>query len=114
MSSKKIKYLLEERGRFYYQRKVPKLLVRHLGITRWHNPVGEDFAQAVELVSQMRREHDALILQVRENPDTLTQLRRKREVVERDREPRWRLDRLFWATEKAAQLSTTIVGRNSS
>lgn len=34
----------------------------------------------------MRRERDALILQVRETPDTLTQLRRTREVVERDRE----------------------------
>ncbi|MCK4862165.1 MAG: hypothetical protein KAS85_09670, partial [Rhodobacteraceae bacterium] len=86
MNSKEIKYLLEERGRFYYQRKVPKSLAYHLGITRWHQPVGEDYTAAIERVSQIRREHDALILQARENPETLTQLRRKREVVEQDRE----------------------------
>ena len=34
----------------------------------------------------MRRDHDALILQVRNNPDILTQLRRKREAVEQEGE----------------------------
>lgn len=86
MNSKKIKYLLEERGCFYYQRRVPKSLAYHLGIARWHKPVGQDYTVAIERVSQMRREHDALIIQARENPETLTQLRRKREVVEQDRE----------------------------
>jgi len=34
MSSKKIRYLLEERGRYYYQRKVPKALVHALKMDR--------------------------------------------------------------------------------
>ncbi len=50
----KIKYLLEERGHFYYQSKVPKSLVYHLEIARWHNPVGEDYTQAIGLVERER------------------------------------------------------------
>ncbi len=39
MTAEKIRYLLHEKGRYYYQRKVPKALLYYVGQTRWHIPV---------------------------------------------------------------------------
>ena len=58
MTTKKIRYLLEERGRFYYQRKVPKALVHAMKMDRWHLPVGSDHETATDRVKELKKEHD--------------------------------------------------------
>ncbi len=80
MSSKKIRYLLEERGRYYYQRKVPKTLVHALKMDRWHLPVGGDFETATDRVKAYKREHDGLIAKAKSDPDFLIALRRDGEA----------------------------------
>ena len=80
MSSKKIRYLLEVRGRYYYQRKVPKALVHALKMDRWHLPVGGDFETATDRVKDYKRQHDALIEKAKSNPDFLISLRRDGEA----------------------------------
>lgn len=86
MADKKIRYLLEERGRFYYQRKVPKALVHSLKMDRWHIPVGADFETATDRIKELKKEHDALIAQAKADPDKLIDLRRVSEARVRAKE----------------------------
>jgi hypothetical protein len=79
MTSKKIRYLLEEKGRFYYQRKVPKALLFYVGQSRWHIPVGNTFDGAQTAVAKLRAEHDALIAKAKSEPEERTRLRRAME-----------------------------------
>lgn len=80
MTTKKIRYLLEERGRYYYQRKVPKALTHALKADRWHLPVGSDFETATDRVKDLKKEHDALISKVKADPSILVTLRREGEA----------------------------------
>ena len=80
MTTKKIRYLLEERGRYYYQRKVPKTLTHALKMDRWHLPVGSDFETATDRVKDLKKEHDALISKVKADPSILISLRREGEA----------------------------------
>ena len=50
ISTKKIRYLLEEKGRYHYQRKVPVHLQQALKMDRWHLPVGSDFETATDRI----------------------------------------------------------------
>jgi len=86
MSSKKIRYLLEEKGRYYYQRKVPKALLYYVGFQRWHIPVGKTFDGAQIAVAKLRAEHDALIAKAKAEPEERTRLRRAKEDREADRQ----------------------------
>lgn len=80
MTAKKIRYLLEERGRYYYQRKVPKALTHALKMDRWHLPVGSDFETATDQVKELKKKHDSLIAEVKADPSILVTLRREGEA----------------------------------
>lgn len=54
MTAKKIRYSLEERGHFYYQRKAPTALEHYIGSSRWHIPVGGTFDAAQTAVAKRR------------------------------------------------------------
>jgi len=59
---RKVRYLKIDRGRFFYQRRVPKHLQRILGQEKWQLPCGDvHYAKAVQLVVLWSEEHDELI-----------------------------------------------------
>ncbi|NQW14862.1 MAG: hypothetical protein HQ479_11475 [Rhodobacter sp.] len=76
MTTKKIRYLLEQKGRYYYQRKVPKALTHALKKDRWHLPVGGNFETATDSIKNLKRQHDALIAKAKADPSFLITLRR--------------------------------------
>jgi hypothetical protein len=60
-----VRYLKLDRGRYFYQRRVPKHLQRPLGITFWRRPCGDvEYPKAVQLVVTWAEEHDALIAEL--------------------------------------------------
>ena len=66
-SRETVRYLKVDRGRYFYQRRVPKHLQRPLGLTFWRRPCGDvDYSKAVQLVVTWAEEHDALIEQLRD------------------------------------------------
>jgi len=79
MTAEKIRYLLHEKGRYYYQRKVPKALVYYVGQSRWHIPVGDTFDGAQTAVAKLRGLHDELIAKAKSDPDERARLRRAKE-----------------------------------
>ena len=71
----KIPYLKIDRGRYFYQRRVPQRLHAHLGIRRWQLPCGDvSYSKAVQMVVTWAEEHDQLIADLR-NPDRLRKAR---------------------------------------
>ncbi|MEP3784133.1 tyrosine-type recombinase/integrase [Ascidiaceihabitans sp.] len=67
----KVPYLKTDRGRYFYQRRVPGKLQAHLGIRRWQIPCGDvSYSKAVQMVVTWAEEHDELIADLR-NPDRL-------------------------------------------
>ncbi|MGR3677348.1 MAG: hypothetical protein ACU0AZ_05090 [Paracoccaceae bacterium] len=67
----KIPYLKIDRGRYFYQRRVPKRLQAHLGFKRWQIPCGDvSYSKAVQLIVTWAEEHNELIAELR-NPDEL-------------------------------------------
>jgi len=67
----KIPYLKIDRGRYFYQRRVPLKLQAHLGIRRWQLPCGDvSYSKAVQMVVTWAEEHDELISNLRD-PDRL-------------------------------------------
>ena len=82
MPPKTVKYLKEDRGRFFYRRRVPKQYHKTLGITVWTEPCGDvSYAKAVSLVTGWAEEHDALLAELK-NPQTQTETRRSTESAE--------------------------------
>jgi hypothetical protein len=82
MSPPKIPYLLFERGRYYYQRKVPLDFHDVIGIKKWREPVGADPLSAVDRVRTLAKEHDALLSLLKdpeERRDHKAQARRSQE-----------------------------------
>lgn len=78
----KVPHLLSERGRYYYQRKVPLNAQDAVGFKKWREPVGADIGPAIDRVRELTKEHNDL-LQRLENPedrrDFKTNQRRQRE-----------------------------------
>lgn len=67
----KVPYLKIDRGRYFYQRRVPQKMQAHLGIRRWQLPCGDvSYSKAVQMVVTWAEEHDELIADLR-NPDRL-------------------------------------------
>jgi integrase len=89
MATGKIPYLLFERGRYYYQRKVPFAFHDVIGIKKWREPVGANHLLAVDRVRVLAKEHDAL-LDLLKNPDERrdhkARARRTKETLKNARE----------------------------
>lgn len=83
----KVRYLKVDRGRYFYQRRIPQRFQRTLGQTFWRKPCGDvDYAKAVQLIVTWAEEHDELIASL-SNPNTLAKEHNKatRRVKERQR-----------------------------
>lgn len=78
----KVPHLLSERGRYYYQRKVPLDAQDVVGFKKWREPVGADLGAAIDRVRELTKEHTELLRRL-ENPeerqDFKTRQRRHRE-----------------------------------
>lgn len=89
MTSAKIPHLLFERGRYYYQRKVPLDFHDVVGTKKWRQPLGAEYLPAVDRVRSLTKEHDAL-LQSLQDPEkrrdrkTATRRTREAEQLEKD------------------------------
>lgn len=69
----KVPYLKIDRGRYFYQRRVPQKMQAHLGIRRWQLPCGDvSYSKAVQMVVTWAEEHNELIADLR-NPEKLRQ-----------------------------------------
>lgn len=74
--------MLIERGRYFYQRKIPLELQPAVGRKKWRSPLGQDFDQAYEKLRDLAKEHDALIERLAdpiERQDHKTKTRRAKE-----------------------------------
>ncbi|WP_372805628.1 hypothetical protein, partial [Loktanella salsilacus] len=67
MTKNKIPHLLFERGRYYYQRRVPIRFQSAVGHKKWREPVGGSFTGAVDRVRELTKQHDAF-LEALKNP----------------------------------------------
>ncbi|NDR56604.1 hypothetical protein [Aliiruegeria sabulilitoris] len=83
MTQQKIRYLTPGNDRnFYYQRKVPKVLVPVLKMSRWYIPLGDDFELAKDRVTDLKRQHNAIIAAAKADPDYATKIRREAEATQ--------------------------------
>lgn len=83
MASDKIPHLLFERGRYYYQRKVPLNFQEALGAKKWRQPLGAEYLLAVDRVRALTKEHDTLLLSLKDpgkRSDWKSETRRAREA----------------------------------
>lgn len=84
----KPRFLLAERGRYFYQRKVPQNLQAALGCKKWRAPLGSDLDEDCDRLRDLRSEHDALIAKL-EDPDARqdakTATRRQTETKQAER-----------------------------
>lgn len=65
-SEKKVRYLKIDRGRYYYQRRVPDQFRELLGISKWQMPCGDvSYAKAVQLIVNWAEEHDDLLAKLK-------------------------------------------------
>ncbi len=80
MRTQKVEHLKINGGRYYYRRRVPKKHQKTLGIENWNHPCGKvTYQQAVVLVTEWARKHDALIAAL-DNPETALQVRQETEA----------------------------------
>lgn len=64
---KRVRYLKVDRGRYFYQRRVPTHLQHALGCSFWRRPCGNvDYPKAVQLVVTWGEEHDSLIAELKD------------------------------------------------
>ncbi len=85
---KQIPYLLHERGRYFYQRRVPKHLHQAVGFVKWHRPAGEDYGKAVVQVVAWADEdekHIASLSDPHTRQEYRTRERREREMREAEK-----------------------------
>jgi len=83
MASGKIPYLLFERGRYYYQRKVPLDFQDTLDAKKWRQPLGAEYLTAVDRVRELTKNHDDLLLSMKDpekRRDCKSAIRRTREA----------------------------------
>ena len=68
VNEKKVRYLKIDRGRYYYQRRVPDRFLELLGFSKWQLPCGNvTYAKAVQLIVNWAEEHDDLLKRLRTN-----------------------------------------------
>ena len=102
MPQTKPDYMLVERGRYYYQRKVPLDLQPAVGRKKWRAPLGKDFDEAYGRLRDLKHQHDTLIAKLgnaEERQIYKTNQRRKREADQYRRyaeddaaEEKWRIE----------------------
>ena len=64
--TQKVRYLKIDRGRFFYQRRIPKDLQAILGEKMWTKPCGDvPFSKAVQLIVTWSEEHDQFIKEMK-------------------------------------------------
>ena len=68
MDPKKIPHCHEDRGRYYYRRKVPAEFQDVIRAKQWRVPVGSDYPKAVDQVRALTAEHDNLLARL-QNPE---------------------------------------------
>jgi len=99
----KVPYLKIDRGRYFYQRRVPQRLQAHLGIRRWQIPCGDvTYSKAVQKVVTWAEEHDELIANLRD-PDRLREAGVKasrQRTAQRNSEPDPLLPNFYAMTEQ--------------
>eukprot|EP00581_Thalassiosira_minuscula_P021408 CAMPEP_0184440874 /NCGR_PEP_ID=MMETSP0738-20130409/755792_1 /TAXON_ID=385413 /ORGANISM="Thalassiosira miniscula, Strain CCMP1093" /LENGTH=546 /DNA_ID=CAMNT_0026808789 /DNA_START=229 /DNA_END=1869 /DNA_ORIENTATION=+ len=99
----KVPYLKVDRGRYFYQRRVPQRLQAHLGIRRWQIPCGDvTYSKAVQKVVTWAEEHDELIANLRD-PDRLREAGVKasrQRIATRNSEPDPLLPNFYAMTEQ--------------
>ncbi len=81
--------MLVERGRYYYQCKVPLDLQRAIGIKKWRAPLGNDFDEAYDKLRDPKRQHETLISELADEEarqDFKTETRRSREKPQTHRD----------------------------
>ena len=84
---KEIPYLLRERGRYFYQRRVPKHLQQTLGFAKWHRPAGNIYAKAAAMVLAWTDEDDKLIASLKDPEEKQAyRTRWRRELEQREAE----------------------------
>ena len=66
-----VKYLFNNHGQAWYQRRVPNDLQERLGRTKFNIKLDPAAGQPIALVQRLAKEHDALFKSLRDNP-TLT------------------------------------------
>ena len=80
----RVRYLKIDRGRYFYQRRIPKKLQPILGETAWLRRCGDvPYSKAVQLVVTWAEEHDQLIKEL-EAPERQREVKtnRRREVFD--------------------------------
>ena len=80
----KVPHLLFERGRYYYQRKVPLDVQDAVGFKKWREPVGADLGSAIDRVRELTKQHTELLGRLKDSEarqDFKTEQRRHRERV---------------------------------
>lgn len=102
MPSQKIPHLLLERGRYYYQRKVPLLHQETVGKKKWRKPVGADYLLAVDEVRELTKQHNYLLAQLQDtdfNQNYKTKVRQDRERLELEKAHRDDEEYRVWLKE---------------
>jgi hypothetical protein len=75
--ARKVGYLKIDRGRFFYQRRVPKHLQADLREKMWLRPCGDvTYSKAVQMIVTWAEEHDSMIADL-ENPEKCLAARAK-------------------------------------
>ncbi|MEO1494359.1 MAG: hypothetical protein AAFV19_19600 [Pseudomonadota bacterium] len=83
-----VKHLLFERGRYFYQRRVPKAFVQIIQRKKWRAPLGPVREEAIRKCIVQTEEHDALMERVKDPEQAqsfTTDLRHKRERIYKDK-----------------------------
>lgn len=84
MAQTVVKHLLFERGRYFYQRRVPKAFVPIIQRKKWRAPLGPDREEAIRKCIAQTEAHDALMERLKDPEQAqefTTDLRHKRERI---------------------------------
>ncbi len=103
MPKDKIPHLLYERGRYYYQRRVPQRFQSAIGHKKWRSPVGADFPEAVDRVRALTKKHNELLEKLvdpEEFRKAKTAVRRSSEAEESSQNAKLDKDYAEWLTAK--------------
>ena len=103
----KPRFLLAERGRYFYQRKVPQHLQTALGCKKWRAPLGPDFEQACDKLRELRSEHDALIAKLEDPTAKQDAKNATRNLLETIQVEKWDANDRAYEAEQHAKGETT-------
>ncbi len=89
-TAEKVRYLKFDRGRYYYQRRIPREFKDVIGRDFWRSPCGDvSFAEAVAKVVALANEHDRLLEDLKspdERQKLKTENRRIRELKDQQKQ----------------------------